>query len=211
MGATFTITALAAGGVLALGVAGPTSTEDTSVVVAVPANPESAHPQASSAGARAAKRRALMRQLLSLSDGRQLPIRNFRVGSGFGDSSGAHAGQHHPGVDLVASTGTPIFSATDGRVIIAGPYFGYGNLVMVRTSSGQRVLYAHQSRILVRRGQRVAAGELIGRVGSTGYSTGSHLHFEVRNQRNRPVDPLQYLGLTRFKMQRLADELARLR
>lgn len=87
-------------------------------------------------------------------------------------------GDHH-GIDLVASTGTPVLAAHEGRVILAEWYGGYGKTVIVENESKQ-TLYAHLSGFFVRKGDVVQAGDPIGRVGSTGRSTGPHLHFEKR-------------------------------
>ncbi|MCW3840582.1 M23 family metallopeptidase [Micromonospora yasonensis] len=107
-----------------------------------------------------------------------------------------HVWQLHPGVDLAAPVGTPIVAAADGRVTRAGWYGGYGNYTCVDhgRADGQRLstCYGHQSRLLVSPGQRVRAGQVIGLVGSTGASTGPHLHFEVRLG-GRAVDPLPWI------------------
>jgi len=98
----------------------------------------------------------------------------------------------HAGLDLGAPTGTPIRAAAGGTVVFAGVMGGYGNTVDVRHPDGTTTRYAHQSRILVRSGQQVAAGQAIGLVGSTGASTGPHLHFEVRTPTG-PIDPHTWL------------------
>jgi len=98
----------------------------------------------------------------------------------------------HTGIDFGASTGTPVRAAADGTVVSAGPYGGYGNATIIDHGNGLATLYGHQSRILVASGQRVTRGQVIGLVGSTGYATGPHLHFEVRVN-GTPVDPLPYL------------------
>lgn len=104
--------------------------------------------------------------------------------------------QLHAGIDLAAGIGTPIHAAADGYVIRAGVNGGYGNYTCVSHGmvDGGRLstCYAHQSAIGVRPGQRVSRGEVIGRVGNTGASTGPHLHFEVRIG-GKPVDPLGWL------------------
>jgi murein DD-endopeptidase MepM/ murein hydrolase activator NlpD len=98
----------------------------------------------------------------------------------------------HEGIDIAASTGTPIWSAADGTVIHAGWLGGYGNLVVVDHGNGLATAYAHASAILVAVGQQVAQGETVALIGSTGTSSGPHLHFEVRVN-GVAVDPLLYL------------------
>ncbi|NUT33772.1 MAG: M23 family metallopeptidase, partial [Hamadaea sp.] len=107
-----------------------------------------------------------------------------------------HVWQLHAGVDIAAGGGTPIYAAADGVVAYAGWAGGYGNYTCLRhgrhNGESMSTCYGHQSRIVVSPGQRVRAGQLIGRVGTTGASTGDHLHFEVRLD-GRPVNPLPYL------------------
>lgn len=98
----------------------------------------------------------------------------------------------HAGIDLAAPTGTPIRAAATGTVVVAAPMGGYGNTVDIRHADGTTTRYAHQSRLLVRSGQQVTAGQVIGLVGSTGASTGPHLHFEVRTPAG-PIDPHTWL------------------
>lgn len=95
----------------------------------------------------------------------------------------------HTGVDISAPRGAPVRAADGGTVLFAGWYGGYGKLVVLDHGQGVSTLYGHLSAILVTAGQQVARNQLIGRVGSTGYSTGPHLHFEVRRD-GRPIDPL---------------------
>lgn len=99
----------------------------------------------------------------------------------------------HAGIDIGAPQGTPIRAAADGTVVSAGSRGGYGMTVELDHGSGLTTLYAHQSRISVVPGQRVSRGAVIGAVGSTGMSTGPHLHFEVRVNGN-PRDPRAYLN-----------------
>lgn len=104
------------------------------------------------------------------------------------------AGQDfHPGLDIAADEGTPIAAASAGRVISAGPDGGYGNLIVVDDGNGVTTRYGHCSQIFARVGDLVSPGQTIGAVGSTGHSTGPHLHFEVR-MNDRPVDPAQFLS-----------------
>lgn len=94
----------------------------------------------------------------------------------------------HNGVDIASSYGTPILSAADGRVSLVrggdGWNGGYGNYVVVTHGNGTQTLYAHMSSIAVSQGQKVTKGQRVGAMGSTGQSTGVHLHFEVRGAKN---------------------------
>jgi murein DD-endopeptidase MepM/ murein hydrolase activator NlpD len=100
----------------------------------------------------------------------------------------------HKGIDIAAPIGTPVMAAASGVVISAGwNNGGYGNLVKVRHFDGSVTLYAHNSRLLVRRGQQVEQGQQIAEMGSTGYSTGPHLHFEVHHQGRGAVNPVALL------------------
>jgi murein DD-endopeptidase MepM/ murein hydrolase activator NlpD len=101
-------------------------------------------------------------------------------------------GRMHEGIDIAAPTGTPIAAAASGTVIYSGWLGGYGNLVVIDHGGGLSSAYAHQSSIAVGTGQSVVQGQVIGYVGSTGFSTGAHLHFEVRVN-GQAVDPLGYL------------------
>lgn len=96
----------------------------------------------------------------------------------------------HAGVDITAPAGTPVRAARDGVVIFAGWLGGYGKCVIIDHEDGYSTLYAHCSSICVSRGQRVSRSQVVAKVGSTGLSTGPHLHFEVR-RRGRPINPLR--------------------
>jgi murein DD-endopeptidase MepM/ murein hydrolase activator NlpD len=114
--------------------------------------------------------------------------------SGFGsrtDPLGGGSG-FHTGVDMAAAYRTPIRACRGGKVVIASWQGGYGNAVVIDHGGGMATLYAHQSTIALTTGQNIAAGTVIGYVGSTGNSTGPHLHFEVRLG-GTPVDPTPYL------------------
>jgi murein DD-endopeptidase MepM/ murein hydrolase activator NlpD len=119
---------------------------------------------------------------------------NGAVTSGFGPRTHPIYGgsRMHAGVDITASSGTPIKAAGDGVVRMAGSNGGYGNWTLVDHGNGLATGYAHQSRIGVSVGQRVSTGEVIGYVGSTGASTGPHLHWEVRVNGN-PVNPMSWV------------------
>ena len=93
---------------------------------------------------------------------------------------GARWGRLHAGIDIAAPTGTPIYAARAGTVLVAGRQGGYGIAVVIDHGGGMTTRYAHQSRLVTRQGRSVAQGELIGYVGSTGKSTGPHLHLETR-------------------------------
>jgi len=105
---------------------------------------------------------------------------------------GRRWGRMHAGIDLAAPRGTPIFATAGGVVTAAGRESGYGNVVRIQHEFGFETVYAHQSRIRVKVGQEVSRGVQIGDMGSTGRSTGSHLHYEVRVN-GQPVNPMTYL------------------
>lgn len=98
----------------------------------------------------------------------------------------------HTGTDLAARRGTPIKAAHDGRVLWSGWKKAYGKTVIIDDGRGTTTVYGHASKLSVRAGQPIKRGEYIGNVGSTGWSTGAHLHFEVRKN-GKPVDPSPYL------------------
>jgi len=124
-----------------------------------------------------------------------MPVQG-RVGSPMGMRTHPITGQRrmHAGQDIAAPTGTPIRAAQAGTVAFAGVRGGYGNLVVIEHPDGTETRYAHASRLDVRAGDRVERGAVVAAVGSTGQSTGPHLHFEVRRG-GEPVDPAPLLGL----------------
>lgn len=97
----------------------------------------------------------------------------------------------HAGLDFAAKTGTPVFATADGVVTEAGRQSGYGNCIDISHGYNYLTRYAHLSEVLVKPGQEVKRGEMIGKVGSTGKSTGPHLHYEVRFK-GEPQNPVNY-------------------
>jgi murein DD-endopeptidase MepM/ murein hydrolase activator NlpD len=122
------------------------------------------------------------------------PLRGGFLSSRFGRRMDPFLGEvvHHSGLDYRARTGTPVVSTADGVVSFARRNGGFGFMIEVTHENGFSTRYAHLSKLLVTRGQKVKRGEIIGLVGNTGHSTGSHLHYEVLF-RKAPRDPLQYV------------------
>lgn len=136
------------------------------------------------------------------------PATSARVGSGYSlgfiwpadgilsSPFGPRWGGFHPGVDIGALHSLTVRAASAGRVVASGAingYEGYGNVVVVDIGGGFTTLYGHLSRAIPRRGAEVAQGEVIGVAGCTGWCTGTHLHFELRD-RGVPMDPLSLFG-----------------
>jgi murein DD-endopeptidase MepM/ murein hydrolase activator NlpD len=115
--------------------------------------------------------------------------RSKKVSSYFGN----RRGRHHDGVDIPAITGTHIVASAEGVVTVAGKMRGYGNIVIIKHSNGYHTVYAHNSKHFVKKGQKVSQGEVIANVGSSGRSSGPHLHFEIR-RKNKVRDPAMYLN-----------------
>ncbi|MFV0303687.1 MAG: DUF5930 domain-containing protein [Paracoccus sp. (in: a-proteobacteria)] len=113
---------------------------------------------------------------------------SFRYTSGFG----RRWGRAHEGIDMAAPVGTPVSATGDGVVIFAGRQGAYGNLIKIQHELGTETRYGHLSKIRVKTGQRVSQGERIGDMGSTGRSTGPHLHYEVRVN-GRAVNPMSFI------------------
>jgi murein DD-endopeptidase MepM/ murein hydrolase activator NlpD len=117
-----------------------------------------------------------------------LPHRNYSLSSSFG----WRWGRMHNGVDLAASHGSPVQAVHAGTVVLSRWYAGYGYAVIIDHGDGVETLYGHNSELLVLEGQEVRAGEVIARVGNTGYSFGAHVHLEVHIN-GVPQDPIPWL------------------
>lgn len=123
-----------------------------------------------------------------------LPANMGSISSGFGYRSDpfTRGGAFHSGLDFRGPIGAPIYAAAKGRISFAGVRHGYGNCIEIDHGNGLVTRYAHMSAFRARAGQKVDAGAIIGAIGSTGRSTGPHLHFEVRIH-DRPVNPRPFL------------------
>jgi len=111
---------------------------------------------------------------------------------GFRLSPFTHERQMHDGVDISTAVGTPVFATGGGKVIFVGYQGGYGKTIVIDHGFKLKTVYAHNSKLFVRKGAHVKRGELIATSGNTGRSTGPHLHYEVRRY-NQPVDPFRYI------------------
>ena len=130
------------------------------------------------------------------------PVKTAAFTSGYGVRSDPFQfrAAMHAGIDLAAPVGTPIYATADGVVTSAGwNSGGYGNLIKIDHGKGIETRFGHLSKIEVSAGQRIRRGQEIGRMGSTGRSTGSHLHYEVRID-NRPVNPIPFMKSTDYLM-----------
>ena len=107
----------------------------------------------------------------------------------------------HMGVDIPGSLNTPVYASRKGKVIFAGYSGGYGNLVIVRHDKGYTTYYGHLNRITTKIGDNVGVGVMIGRMGNTGNSTGSHLHFEVRKN-GEALNPADFIPIRKFLVRR---------
>ena len=122
------------------------------------------------------------------------PLKNmFTITSGFGKRYHPvlKTLRNHTGIDIAAPKGTPIYATADGTVSRENPGSGYGICVLINHGYSYQTLYAHMSKAAVKPGQKVKRGQLIGYVGSTGMSSGSHLHYEVIKN-GQPVNPIYY-------------------
>lgn len=124
----------------------------------------------------------------------RMPLKDMRMSSGYGMRNHPVLGRraNHKGVDLAAPTGTPVYATADGMVAKAEWFSSYGNYIQIEHGGEMQTRYAHLSAYSVQAGSRVQKGDLIGYVGSTGRSTGPHLHYEVRIAGDA-VDPTPYM------------------
>lgn|SRR5690606_7995406 len=104
------------------------------------------------------------------------------------------ASEFHSGIDFRGKKGDLVRTTANGKVVHAGRHGGYGNCVQIKHKNGYETWYAHLSKCLVKKGDTVEAGQIVGEIGSTGRSTGSHLHYEVRKD-NRPINPIEFLKI----------------
>lgn len=154
---------------------------------------------AAAEAAEAAEQEKLFRQLLAWWGSRPhyvLPDPGVMT-QGYGGADG------HPGIDLAAAWGTPILAAADGVVIYSGWEDGYGNMIEIQLADGTCNVYGHMEALVSRVGDHVTAGQQIGFEGSTGHSTGPHLHFEVRASANgATTDPVAWLAARGIQVNR---------
>jgi len=138
-----------------------------------------------------------------------MPARDYRYTSAYGVRYDPFNGGSamHAGIDMAGAHGEPIYAAASGIVQQAGRSGGYGNLVELSHGKGIDTRYGHLSAVLVKPGERVAQGQLIGRMGSTGRSTGTHLHYEVRID-GRAVDPRPFIEASTYVLAAQADAAA---
>ena len=125
----------------------------------------------------------------------RMPIANSYITSGFGGRADPFGGggQYHKGIDFKANVGDPVLAVADGVVSFAGVKGGYGNVVDVDHGNGYITRYAHNSRLMVKAGDLIRVGAQVAKAGSTGRSTGAHVHFEVW-ENGRVVNPRKFLG-----------------
>ena len=129
------------------------------------------------------------------------PVEGIRLSSTFGSRSDPFNGRArmHQGIDIPGPIGTPIYATADGVVRRSQWVNGYGNLVEISHGNGMETRYGHMSKLVAQPNERVRRGQLIGLMGSTGRSTGSHLHYEVRIAGNA-VNPMPYIEGTNFEL-----------
>lgn len=138
---------------------------------------------------------AIVAPIASVNVPSRMPVDTARLSSSYGMRNHPVTGRfrRHKGIDLAAPTGTPIYATADGTVSRADRFSSYGLYIAIEHGGDLQTRYAHMSRLAVRAGQQVRKGDVIGYVGSTGRSTGPHLHYEVRVA-GQAVNPLPYMA-----------------
>ncbi|MGW8883503.1 M23 family metallopeptidase [Streptomyces sp. NPDC055749] len=147
----------------------------------------------------AAARKAEAERLAKLAASYTLPVSSYTITSTFGQYGSMWSSGQHTGLDFAAGAGTPIKAVKGGTVTSAGWHTSYGYHTVIELEDGTEVTYSHQSSMNVSAGQQVSTGDVIGRVGSTGNSSGAHLHLEVHTPGGSGIDPMSWLrskGLT---------------
>jgi murein DD-endopeptidase MepM/ murein hydrolase activator NlpD len=167
----------------------------------LPSGDSSLDPRFRRLGLSLARMEALQRGLEGIPQ--VIPAASRHISSGFGFRADPFDGEgaFHAGLDFKAAMGSPIFAAARGLVAFVGQRNGYGNVVEIDHGNGLRTRYAHMSAFRTRVGDPVMAGQLIGAVGSTGRSTGPHLHFEVRLN-DQPVNPRPFLEVAPYVLKK---------
>ncbi|MEU9198303.1 M23 family metallopeptidase [Streptomyces hundungensis] len=141
----------------------------------------------------AAAKKAEEERLAELAASYSLPVGSYTLTSTFGEAGSMWSSGHHTGLDFAAPTGTPLKAIHSGTIVSAGWAGAYGYRTVVKLDDGSELWYCHQSSIAVSAGQRVATGEVVGRVGATGNVTGPHLHLEVHTPSGTGIDPMTWL------------------
>ncbi|WP_435897438.1 M23 family metallopeptidase [Streptomyces tsukubensis] len=149
--------------------------------------------EAKKKAAEEAKKKAEAERLAKLAKSFALPTSSYNITSTFGSSGGLWSSGQHTGLDFAAPAGTPVKAVGAGTVKSAGYAGSYGYQVVIELNDGTEVMYAHLSSINANVGQKVVAGDMVGRVGSTGNSTGNHLHLEVKTPGGTTIDPGAWL------------------
>ena len=126
-------------------------------------------------------------------------IQTTSISSGYGRRSDPLNDENafHFGIDFRGKIGDPVRATGNGRVKVAGFNQGFGNHVIISHGNGYETMYAHLSKRLVKRGEKVTRSQKIGLVGNTGRSTGSHLHYEIHHH-GKPIDPMKYIQVAKL-------------
>ncbi|MER7050232.1 M23 family metallopeptidase [Streptomyces jumonjinensis] len=143
--------------------------------------------------AKEAEEAAEAERVAKLANSYVLPLSSYTISATYGQSGPMWSSGQHTGLDLVASTGTPLKAVGSGTITAAGLAGPYGYRILLELSDGTEILYAHMSSMSVSAGQKVSAGDMIGRVGATGNVSAAHLHMEVRTAGGSPMDPMAWL------------------